>query len=63
MAGSYDNMITVWGTHAMPTGGNRSEILNVQHLPHSFGTGYDLWPLRISDSLRVSVASWQNESS
>lgn len=39
------------------------EILNVQHLLCIFGTGYDLFPLRISDSLRVLVASWQKAES
>ena len=39
------------------------EISNVQHLLGIFGTGYDLFPLRISDSLRVLVASWQKAES
>lgn len=42
---------------------NLSEILNVQQLPCISGTGYDLFPLRICDSLRVLVASWQKAES
>lgn len=42
---------------------NVFEILNVQHLLCIFGTSYDLFPLRISDSLRVLVASWQKAES